>query len=49
MFVYKDTDTIEYVEKVAYFLRKIQALRVNNSKVLRIQNEKLSGYYFYMN
>ena len=22
MFVYKDTDTIEYVEKVAYFFKK---------------------------
>ena len=49
MFVYKHTETIEYVKKVAYFLRKIQNLRVNNSKILRIQNVKFSGYYFHMN
>ena len=34
--------------KVAYFLRKIQILRANNSRILRIQNAKFSGYYFYM-
>ena len=36
-------------EKVAYFLRKIQTLRVNNSRILRFQNAKSSGYHFYMN
>ena len=35
--------------KLAYFLRKIQTLRVNNSRILPIKNAKLSGYYFYMN
>ena len=36
-------------QKVAYFLRKMQSLGVNNSRILRIQNEKFSGYHFYMN
>ena len=35
--------------KVAYLLRKIQTLRVNNSRILGIENAKLSGYCFYMN
>ena len=35
--------------KVAYFLRKIQTLRVNNSTILRIKNAKFSGYCFHMN
>ena len=48
MFVYKHTQTIEYVE-VAYFLRKMQTLRVNNLRILRIKNAKFLGYYFYMN
>ena len=30
-------------------LRKIQTLRANNSRILRIQNAKFSGYYFHMN
>ena len=30
-------------------LRKIQTLRVNNSRILMIQNAKLSGCYFYIN
>ena len=34
--------------KVAYFLRKMQTLRVNNSWILRIQNVTFLGYYFYM-
>ena len=34
---------------LAYFLRKIQTLRVNNSRILTIKNAKFSGYYFYMN
>ena len=36
-------------EKVAYFLRKIQTLQANNSRILKIQNAKFSGYYVYMN
>ena len=35
--------------KVAYFLRKIQTLRVNNSRIPRIKNAKFSEYYFYLN
>ena len=35
--------------KLAYFLRKIWALRENNSRILTIKNVKLSGYYFYVN
>ena len=35
--------------KLAYFLREIQTLRVNNSRILTIKNTKFSGYYFYMN
>ena len=34
---------------LAYFSRKIQTSRVNNSKILGIQNVKFSGYYFHMN
>ena len=34
---------------LAYFLRKTQTLQVSNLRILRIQNEKLSGYYFYIN
>ena len=36
-------------QKVAYFLRKIHTLPVNNSGILRIQNAKFSEYHFYMN
>ena len=36
-------------QKVAYFLRKIQTLWVNNSRILRIKNAKFSGFCFYMN
>ena len=46
MFVY---NYIETIEKLAYFLRKIQSLWVNNSRILTIKNAKLSGYYFYIN
>ena len=35
--------------KVAYFSRKIQVFWVNNSRILRIKNAKLSGYSFHMN
>ena len=35
--------------KVAYFLRKIQNLWVNNWRILRIENAKFSGYCFNMN
>ena len=49
MFVYKHTETKEYVKKVAYFLRKMQSLRVNNLRILSINSVKFSGYYFHMN
>ena len=44
MFVYKHTETIEYV----YFFRKIQASGVNNWRSFRIKNERVSGYCFYI-
>ena len=47
MFVYKRTETIEYVKKT-YFLRKIPTSRINNSRILRFKNAKFSGYSFYM-
>ena len=47
VFVYKHTGTIESV--LAYFLRKIKTLRGNNTRILMIENAKLSGYYFYIN
>ena len=48
MFDYKHAETIEYVNKVAYFLRKIQTLWVNNSRILRFNNATPLGYCFYM-
>ena len=35
--------------KLAYFVGKIQAFRVNKSRILTIRDVKLSGYYFFMN
>ena len=49
MFVYKHTETIEHVKKVACFLRKIQTLPVNNWRILRIKNAKFSGYFSSLN
>ena len=43
MFVYKHSETIEYI-KTAHFLRNVQTSCVNNSIILRIKNAKLSGY-----
>ena len=34
---------------MAYFLRKIQILRVNNLRIFTIKNAKFSGFYYYMN
>ena len=42
MFVYKHTETIEYV------IRKIQTLRVNNSSIISFKKPKFLGYCFYM-
>ena len=36
-------------QKVHYFLRKIQTLWANNSRIIRIQNAKCPRYQFYMN
>ena len=35
-------------QKLAYFLRKVLTLRVNNSRILTIKYAKFSGYYFYI-
>ena len=35
--------------KLVYFLRNLQTLRANNSRILRIKNAKFSRYCFYMN
>ena len=48
MFVYKHTETIDYVEKVAYVLRKIQTSRVNDLRILRFKNTKFLGNCFYI-
>ena len=31
------------------FIKKIQTLRVNNSRIFTIKNVLFSGYYFYIN
>ena len=48
MFVYKHTETIENFNK-KLFLRKMQTLRVNNSRIVWIKNAKFLEYYFFMN
>ena len=48
-FVYKHSETIEYVKKLAYFLRNLQTFPINNSRVLKIKNAKFPGYSFYIN
>ena len=35
--------------KISLLFKKIQTLRVNNSRTLTIKNAKFSGYYLYMN
>ena len=47
MLVYKHTETMEYLKKLAYFLRKIQISRADNSRIPWINNAK--SYCFYMN
>ena len=46
---YKHSETIEYVKKLAYFLRSLQTSLANNSRILRIKYAKFPGYCFYMN
>ena len=43
MFVYKHRKN-RTCQKLAYFLRKIQTLRVNNAKILTINNAEITGY-----
>ena len=45
-FVCKHSETIEYVEKLAYFQRNLQTSRVNNSGMIQIKNAKFSWYCF---
>ena len=35
--------------KLAYFLRNLQTLQVNNSRIIQIKNTEFSGSCFYMN
>ena len=35
-------------QKLAYFLRNLQTLPINNSRILRITNAKFAEYCFYM-
>ena len=48
-FVYKHSETIEYVKTLPDLLRNLQTLQANNSRILRIKNVKFLGYCFYMN
>ena len=41
MFVYKHTETIQYV-------KQIQTSQVDNSRILRIKNAKFLEYCFYV-
>ena len=47
MFVYKHTEQLSML-KFAYLLRKIQTLRANKLRIIKIKNVTFSGYYFYM-
>ena len=47
--VYKHSKIIEYVKKLAYFLRHLQISRANILRILRIKNAKFPGYYFHVN
>ena len=49
MFVYKHTYKNNRIsEKLAYFLRKMQTLRVNNSRILEFNCAKFSGHSFFL-
>ena len=48
-FVYKHSETIEYVKNLPTFLRNLQTSRVNNLRILRMKNAKFPVYCFYMN
>ena len=47
--LFKNIQKDEIRLKVAYFLRTIQTLQANNSRILRIQNATFLGYYSFMN
>ena len=46
MFVYKHTETIEYVKKKATFSQKIQTSSVNKLRIMLIRNAKFLEFYF---
>ena len=48
-FVCKHSETIEYVNNQSTFYKNLQNSQVNNSRILRIKNTKLSGYCLYIN
>ena len=48
-FVYKHSETIEYVKNWPTFKKNLQISRANNSRVLRIKNSKFWEYCFYLN
>ena len=48
-FVYKHSETKEYVKNQPIFLRNSQTSRANNFRILRIKNAKFLGYWFYVN
>ena len=48
-FVYKHSQTIEYVKKLAYFLQNLQTSLANISRNNTIKNATFSRYCFYMN
>ena len=47
-FVYKHSETIEYVKKLAYVLISPQNSRVNNSRILKNKNAKFPEFCFYL-
>ena len=47
MFVYKHTETIEYVKKKSTFKEKRQTSGVENSRIHRIMNAKLLVLFLY--
>ena len=46
MFIYKHTETIEYVKKAAYFLQKIQTSRVITREFLGLTMRNFQGIVF---
>ena len=48
-FVYKRSETLEHLKKLAYFLRNLQTSRINNWRIFMIKDAKFSEYCFHMN